>query len=248
MKNDYIIIANGIFQVKEIISEAVAGKTILALDGAANKLSKIGIHPQIILGDFDSIEDHENWGIHSTFAKMQDCTIPYLGQEGVIIVPRKDQQFCDLNKAIHYCDNQGAHSITVICALGGRLDLHEATLRALKSEYKTSRSLLLHNDQNTIRFIKDETIVMTGVIGDKCAILAYPQATLTCSGLQYSVQNYELCLGKADSISNSLISETATVTVTGEALVIMPPQLKSQREYMKHNEVDRLKLRLRDLK
>lgn len=247
MNKDYIIIANGIFLVKEIIKEASAGKTILALDGAADKLKKIGIKPDIILGDFDSIENGLEWGIHATFKEMKECTIPYLGTDGITIVPNKNQNYPDLIKAIHYCDAHGAKNITIICALGGRLDLHEAALCALSSEYRVSRHIVLLNDQSAIQFVKDATITVHGNEGDNVAILGYPTATLTCSGLKYSVKDYKLSIGNANSISNSLISPTATITIQGEALIIMPPQLESQRIYMQHSEADRLLLRLRDL-
>src|SRR5262245_59554980 len=113
MNKNYLIIANGVFLVKEIIKEAIVDKTILALDGAADKLKKLGIKPDIILGDFDSIENAYDWGIHATFKDMLDSNIPYLGANGITIVPSKNQALTDLIKAIHYCDKHGARSITI---------------------------------------------------------------------------------------------------------------------------------------
>ena len=54
---DYAIIANGNFLVEEILVEAVKGKIIIALDGAADKLARLGLNPHLILGDFDSISE-----------------------------------------------------------------------------------------------------------------------------------------------------------------------------------------------
>lgn len=247
MNKDYLIIANGPFLVKEIIQEAAIGKKIVALDGAANKLKRLNIKPDVILGDFDSIHDIDYWGIHADFNNMHDCTIPYLGKAGIIVVPRKDQARPDLIKAIHYCDKQGAKSITLVCALGGRLDLHETTLRSLRNEYRKSRHIILHTEQHSIQFICNEKVTIQGEIGDHCAILAYPNGNLTTTGLLYNVKNYDLAHGKADSICNTLLEPKVDIQVDGEALVIMPPQLQSQRKFMQLNEREKLKLQLRDL-
>lgn len=248
MNTDYLIIANGPFLIKEIIQEAAIGKTMVALDGAVNKLKRIGIIPDIILGDFDSIQDLEYWGIHADFNTMLDCTIPYLGKQGTIVVPKKDQSRPDLIKAIHYCDKQGAKSITLICALGGRLDLHETTLRSLRHEYRKNRKILLHTEQHSIQFAFNEKVIIDGEIGDHCAILAYPHGILTSSGLLYSVKNLDLAQGKADSICNTLLETSAEIAIEGEALIIMPPQLESQRSFMKLSDREKLELQLRDLK
>lgn len=244
----YTIVANGQFLVSDIIAEAVQQHIIIALDAAADKLSRIDITPHIILGDFDtdSAAHAQYWGIHKTFAHLTEQEAPYTGNFGVTLVPRKNQQLTDLVKAIQYCDEQSAASITIICALGGRLDHQEATLRSLRTQYKSNRPILLHTEQQTIRFAKDQEIQLTGVPGDKCGILAYPEGKITTKGLEFDVENYPLVFGYNESIANSLTANTATISVTGEALLIMPPQLQSQREFMQKSEVEQLKMQLRD--
>jgi len=245
---DYIIVANGDFLVSEIIHEAVKNKTIIALDTAADKLSHLGIMPHILLGDFDADSDtHASyWGIHRTLESLNENDKPYAGNFGVTIVPRKNQNLTDLVKAIHYCDEQAAHSITMICALGSRLDHHEAAMRSLRSEYKKERPLLLHADQQTLRYAKDETIILQGDPGDKCGILAFPKGMFSSQGLAYDVHDFVLDFAYSESIANAMRLPQATVSITGEALLIMPPQLQSQREFMKKSHVERLELLLRD--
>jgi thiamine pyrophosphokinase len=247
---NFIIIANGNFLIKEIICEAIIDKTIIALDGAVNKLIHLGVHPHIILGDFDSIEERarHHFGVKNTFSSLQETDSPYTGQHGTTIIPAKNQLFTDLSKAIHFCDQQGAESITIICATGGRLDHHESALRSLRAEYKKDRPILLHTEQQTLRFAKDETIRLKGEIGDKCGIVAYPHGWMTSKGLEYEANNFELQLGFSENTCNALLTTQATTTITGEALVIMPPQLFTQREFMRKNEAERLTLLLRDAK
>lgn len=225
---DYIIIANGDFLEEKIIHAAIQGRTIIALDGAINKLSKLGIKPNIILGDFDSINTAEQayWGIKKTFADMHSEDRPYTGKHNVLIIPAKNQFYTDLTKAIHYCDTQKASSISIICALGGRMDHHEGAVRCLRREYKNDRRILIHAEQQSLLFAKNETIILQGKINDKCGVLGFPKGMLSTTGLQYDVENYELEFGFSDSICNSLKQPVATLQITGEALIIMPLQLK----------------------
>lgn len=247
---DFIIIANGNFLVKEIICEAIENKTIVALDGAAHKLMHMGIHPHVVLGDFDSITDkaQEYFGVQKNAATLHESDMPYSGQHNITIVPAKNQLFTDLSKAIHFCDSQAATHITIICATGGRLDHHESALRSLRAEYKKDRPILLHTEQQTLRFAKNEALILRGEIGDKCGIVAYPHGWVTSQGLEYEANHFELQLGFSENTCNALLATEATITITGEALIIMPPQLSTQREFMSKNEAERLALLLRDAK
>lgn len=240
--NDYIIVANGKFLVREIITDAIQNKIIVALDGAANKLKRINIKPHIILGDFDSIDadTQSYWGILKTFTELTNDAQPYMGKQGVMIVPAKDQEQTDLVKAIHYCDKQKATSITIICATGGREDHAEGVKIALRTEYRPDRLLILHTEQQSLRGAQDETITIDGQIGDHCGFIATHTGTGSSTGLQYE------CLCHKESICNRLKTPSALLSIKGYALIIMPPQLSSQRAFMQKNDVARLTLQLRD--
>lgn len=239
---DYIIVANGPFLVREIIEEAIQNKIIIALDGAADKLRRINVVPHIILGDFDSIstESQAYWGIRETFDDMTNTSLPYTGNHSVTIVPAKDQDNTDLVKAIRYCDKKGATNITLICAAGGRDDHYEGVKMALNTEYSPHRVITLHTEQQSLRYAKDETIVINGKRGDYCGVIATNTGTCSSVGLEYE------CSAHAESICNRLKRSSATLVIKGSALLIMPPQLTSQRVFMQKNEEERLELQLRD--
>ncbi len=222
--NHYVIVADGDFLPKTIIEEVVRDKIIIALDAAANRLAHLDIMPQLILGDFDTLNDASlaHWGI-----KKDPDETPYLGSHGVTIVPRQNQAITDLMKAIEYCDENHASTITLICATGGRLDHHEANLRVLRTAYRKDRLILLHTEQQTLRFVKDETVSFTGEIGDKCGVLAFPAGAFSSQGLVYEVNDYPLQFGFSESIGNIMKTKQATITVKGEALLVMPLQLIS---------------------
>lgn len=217
---NYAIVANGCFLTKKIIQEATKNKIIIALDGAGTRLLKLGIRPDVILGDFDSSLESQLNVLANTHT--------------LELVHAPDQRFTDFSKAIHYCDAHNATHITVVCALGGRIDHHLGLLRSLRKHYQKNRPILLHDLEQSARFIRDESIDIHGVSGDQCGVLAFPEATLNTSGLTYDAHDHQLIFGIAESTCNTMRETTATITVVGDALIVMPPMLKAQRMYLQH--------------
>ena len=64
--------------------------------------------------------------------------------------------------------------------------------------------------------------------------------TFFSSGLKYEADNH------AESLCNTLTTTSVQLIIKGGALLMMPPQLSSQREYMRKSEAERLALLLRD--
>jgi thiamine pyrophosphokinase len=219
----YVIIANGDFLSKHLIQTLCRNKIIIVLDGAAKKLRALDIKPDIILGDFDSLdtETQQFYGITKTFNEIDLHSSSYVGNNEILIIPSKDQSKTDLVKAIHYCDKQHASDITLLCALGGRVDHDEGNKRALRLEYNPSRPMMLYTETHLLRYIKNATIEIIGNIGDTVGILSYPSALFSSSGLTYDGNQSAFHFGY-DSICNSLKNKMATITIDGEALLMLP--------------------------
>jgi thiamine pyrophosphokinase len=79
---------------------------VLAADGGANHLARIGVRPSAVVGDLDSI---------------RPSVRGWLGEER--IVARPSQEATDLDKTLAFAfDERGATAATVLAATGGRLD------------------------------------------------------------------------------------------------------------------------------
>jgi thiamine pyrophosphokinase len=218
----YVIVANGDFLPKQLIETISAGHILVALDGAAQHLRELDISPKIILGDFDSLDEDTRvaWGIRQTFHDIDNNSRSYTGNHDILIVPTKDQSKTDLVKAIHYCDIEGATAIMILCALGGRVDHDEGAKRALRLEYKRTRPITLYTATQMLRFVSNETVHVTGKVGDMVGILGYPAAIFSSTGLTYNGDQTPLHFGY-DSICNSLQSPAASLIIQGEALLIL---------------------------
>lgn len=221
-KKHYLIIANASSLNKNHLEHAKEGRLTIALDGAADKMKSFGIIPDIILGDFDSIQDHDYWGIKQTFTNIDVQSKPYRGRHNVLIVPAKNQDLTDLEKAIIYCDQDQVTSILIINATDERMDHTLYNTRLLRKYHKDDRPLMIRTPTATLEYIKDGITEITGFPGDTCAIMAFPYGYFTSRGLTYDVTNYPLEFGRSESVCNSLKEKTATIEITGEALVIHP--------------------------
>lgn len=240
---DVVIIANGPFLHRDIILEAMKDKFVIILDGALNQMrwcDSNSIH--CILGDFDSI-DHvaqEFWGILDRYEDITNDSGPYRGLHNVLIVPAKNQEYTDLEKAIQFCDKNKMQSITIVCASGGRSDHDEAVKQAIRQAYKPDRPITLHTEQQSLRYAKDEVVHFNGYVGDPCGYMAMDAGSCISDGLLYP------CTSHKKSFCNQLSADTASLTVTGEALLFLPPQMVSQREFMAKSEPERLALLLQN--
>ncbi len=79
--------------------------------------------------------------------------------------------------------------------------------------------MLLHTELQTLRYARDEEVVITGKPGDVCGFNAKHTGRITSHGLKYECHNLET------SISNELTGTHATLTIAGGALLIMPSLL-----------------------
>ena len=100
-----IIVANGEFPThKAPLDSLKNAKTIVACDGAADKLIKKNIIPTFIIGDLDSLS-----------RKLKEN---FRGQ----IIHKNDQSENDLRKAINYVSSKGIKDVIIIGATGKRED------------------------------------------------------------------------------------------------------------------------------
>ena len=231
----WVIIANG--NEVELSELKNQDQKVLVLDGAANRFKELSFYPDVILGDFDSIEDPAYWGIKETFSSISENSVPYIGNFSVWIVPAMDQNHTDLEKAIIYCDAAKADSILIVQATGGRMDHTLGNLGTLRKYYRPNRPLVIQTEDEQIFYLKNEKAFIEGGKGENCAVMGYPKASMTTVGLAYNGYEYPLELGICESTCNALVASQAVISICGEALIILP---KSARVTISKVKDDRL--------
>jgi thiamine pyrophosphokinase len=185
---------------------------VIAADGGANILAAHGRLPHVLVGDMDSVRPEtlaalERWGCR-------------------LLRHRPDKDETDTELALLEAVALGARRITVLGALGGRID-HELanilllTLPQLASVetriYDGLSYLFLVRGRTAIRGKAGDLVSLIPLRGDACGIVT--------EGLRYPLRGETLIFGPARGVSNVLLGAKASVSLqSGQLLLVHTPQ------------------------
>ena len=204
-----IITASGGMEPCQAIQDRLnRAELIIAADGGAVHLHHLGLLPQIIIGDMDSITEDAR-----RFFEQQG--IPFLSHS-----PQKDQT--DMELCLEYALEQGASDITFLGATGRRLDHTLANillLKRLKDAGVSGRILDAHNEITLVT----RSLELDGSPGEILSLVPVSEQVtgITLEGLAYPLENHTLTLGSAMGISNRFTGKKAVIRIgSGMALAI----------------------------
>ncbi|MDY7041937.1 MAG: thiamine diphosphokinase [Chloroflexota bacterium] len=179
---------------------------IVAADGGAQHVLRLGFVPHVVVGDMDSLDGEQ---------------AERLRQAGCRLLPhpvRKNETDSEL--AILHAVEQGVDEITILGALGGRLDHTMANVLLLSlPELRGVRVRLVDGQQEAI-LIQDEGTIQ-GRVGDTVSLLpvAGDAEGITTQGLEYALNDSTLIFGRTRGVSNVLTAPTARVRLRKGALL-----------------------------
>ncbi len=208
--NGYI--KNPLYTYKRITAEYgfSAKDIVIAADGGAANCLKMGLVPDIVIGDMDSIEDEvrEKLDLKSNNIKYIQTTC------------EKDES--DTRLAVEYAVNAGAKKIIIAGAIGDRLDHSFANLVLLSSPFPEDVDIKILTDNSEI-FVVKNSCVINGQIGKLISIFSLTPYTffIETSGLKYRLKNEKLLLSPVRGLSNIFTEDTATINIKeGQLLII----------------------------
>ncbi len=202
---NWLLIADGEPLPKERLVALAANRQVIVLDGAYEYIKQIGLHVDILLGDFDSID--------AEILKKIDPA-----ETQVIHTP--DQNHTDFEKGLQHLNTLHAKDIFICQASGLRLQHTLHNFRVLKRLHHPKRTMTLFTETENVRYLENTTYKITGNIGDGVALLGFPNATVSTSGLKYDMQNRVLAFEQFSSVSNTLVKEEAMIQISGDVLCI----------------------------
>ncbi len=177
-----------------------ADAVIICCDGGMKHTRKMGIRPDYILGDFDSV-DTETLDFYKE-----------MGIEMKEFPSRKNQT--DLELGLNFAIDLGCGEVVIFGALGSRLDHTLANLHLLKYALDKGVTALLADEKNCIRLIKSHT-VLKGKKGD--IVSAVPMSEMvygiTNRGLEYPLHDFDMPLGSTRGVSNVMEGEEAEISL-----------------------------------
>jgi thiamine pyrophosphokinase len=196
-----IIFANGEFKdVQEARDLLRADDLLIAVDGGTRHTWEVGVDPQRVIGDLDSLTPAEQNRLRSTGAQIMS------------VPPRKDET--DLELALLYAASEGAESIIVLAALGGRLDQTIANLFLLALPELDGIEVRVVEGPQVAFLIRDHALI-EGQPGDTVSLipLAGDADGVVTEGLEWPLDGDTLRFGPARGVSNLLKLPQASVRV-----------------------------------
>ena len=185
-----VIIGNGSITDYDYIKTKIrTDDFIICADGGYNHAARMGVKPNIIIGDFDSATGYES-------------------EESVIRYPvRKD--FTDGELAVEYAKEQGCDSVVLLAMTGDRAD-HTITDILLLAKCENG---VLIDDNNEIYIIKSK-VEISGNIGDTVSIVPIngDLEGIVTKGLEYALNDETLYFGKSRGVSNVMTADTCEIT------------------------------------
>jgi thiamine pyrophosphokinase len=204
------IFANGTIDNARRAREA-AGQSdlVLAANGGALHCLRLEIVPAIVIGDLDSLEEADRQTLEAS------------GTEFITHSPDKDQT--DLELALLDALARGATEITVLGAIGGRLDMTIANVQLLSLSDLAGIQVELWHGAQTASLIRPPGGPIEGDAGDGISLipLGGDLRGITTHDLQYPLKDENLGLGPARGVSNVISGSDPRVELGDGSLLIV---------------------------
>jgi len=183
---------------------AAAAAPLLAADGGADLLARLGLRPAAVIGDLDSISPE---------------TRAWLGEESLI--ERPDQDRTDLDKALEYAfDDLGVERLTVLAAVGGRID-HDLGNLGLLARLAMGEKLIFEGAGYSILAVAGEA-ALAAHPGETWSFWTYdPSVRVTIDGVRWPLEDAAIDAGGRPSISNEATAEHVWVRSNGGPVIVM---------------------------
>ncbi len=191
------------------VSLLAGADLVVAVDGGADALARVGVVPDLLVGDLDSI------------SREARADLEARGVEVLVLPVAKD--ITDTEAALRMAVERGADDIVVLGALGGpRLDHLLGNLLLLDSEWLAGIRVRLVDEWHEA-FLAGGDVTMKGARGDTVSLLPLTADVehVHTEGLLYPLAGDSLRRSATRGLSNAMTGDVARVTHgTGVLLVI----------------------------
>jgi thiamine pyrophosphokinase len=183
---------------------------IIAADGGLQHLKSLGMLPNVVVGDLDSIAPDQ---------------IEELDEKKVLILSyptRKDET--DLELALRYANQSGIKDVLIFFALGARWDMTIANLLLPFSPEFQDMNIRIIDGPNEITILRSQsTLHISGYPGDTVSLIPIGGRAegISSSGLEYQLVDDSLDLGSPRGVSNVLSEDHAMIHLTTGLLLCL---------------------------
>lgn len=204
-----IIIANGNLQpLDQDIIRRNSADLLIAADGGGKHCLSVGVIPDLVIGDFDSLSEQN---LNTLMAQGADTDKHPIS---------KDET--DLELALHESIARGADRIQVYGALGDRWDMNLGNLLLLAHPALQKAQIELIWGYQCVTLIKPNSKhQIQGSPGDIISLIPIQGDAegIRTEGLEYPLRDERLLFGATRGVSNILINHKASVSLNKGFLI-----------------------------
>ena len=210
MSDKAVIVSGGKFENSEFYREILRGKYIICADGGIYLLQKLNIKPDMFLGDFDScnFDEIEKSGFLDECKDIKKFKI--------------EKNATDTHIAVDFAVEKGFRDITLIGALGGRIDHSLANIMLLKYMLEKGVKGPVLNEKNKV-FLPDKSIKIPPEHGRRLSLVPLTENVcgVTLKGLKYPLCDFTLTMGDSIGISNEFTDTDAEIIFEKGLLLVI---------------------------
>ncbi len=181
---------------------------VVAADGGARHAALLGLPLHQVVGDFDSLsaadaDELEAAGVTiARFPTNKDAT--------------------DTELALLAALDAGATEITLLCTWGGRSDHAIGTLALLAHPRCGATAVVILDEQTRTQLVRaGATLTLCGAVGGIISITPWGgDATLSATGVRWTLDSALLVAGSTRGISNVATATEAIITVHDGAVLV----------------------------
>ncbi len=211
MNGKCIVIGAGDLTLGEI---AVGdGDYCIAVDGGLGYCGILGVEPDKIIGDFDSVSEGEKKALEQLKAQVPDLVLE--------LNPEKDDT--DMLAALKYGLELGYRDFRIYAGTGGRFDHTLANIQCLLYLKNHDATGYLVDGTGMILVLQNEAVHFQKSLEGYLSLFSLGREAkgVSIQGMKYNLKDYTMSNDFPIGISNEFIGEEAVISVSEGELVCM---------------------------
>ena len=184
------------------------GDYVICADGGTRHALGLGLRPDLIIGDMDSVEAEQ-------LRKLKEADV------SIELFPH-DKNETDLELAIQSAIALDPEKIVIVAALGGRLDQTIANITLLTDARLSAFDVRLNDGVEEIFFCRGQCEVQ-GKSGDLVSLIPWGAAVadVLTTNLRWPLQKETLYPDKTRGISNEMLGDLASIAIGSGLLLVV---------------------------
>ena len=187
-----VLIANGEISNFQYVKSIIDNNNLfISIDAKLENLEKLGIKPNLILGDLDTAST-KNLDSNTKVIKLYD------------------QGKTDFEKSLNYCVSQGIRNLYILGATGGERNDHNLANILMAQQYSGTLNIEMISNFFQIVFVNGSKEILEKKHRNLSIISLIADNRITTSGLEYNLSDQKLN-SFSHGISNRIISDKCLI-------------------------------------